>query len=203
MRTAIIDIGPYEYGAPALGGIEGITFNPVNGEPVDYVLIKINNEPGEFTFSDSIGNYQYKLPVGMYDVYAERVFFDDAIEYQIEVFDGEFTQFDIPMNETVDVQYYEIIPVTNDFDLNNFPNPFNPSTNISFSIQNDVKVELSIFNIKGQKITTPINEQLSKGKHSFVWSGCDQNSHQVSSGIYLYKLKVGNQESVKRMLLLK
>lgn len=201
--SAIIDIGPYEYGAPALGGIEGITYDPITGDIVDYVLININNEPGEFTFSDSVGNYQYKLPEGAYDVFAERVFYDDAVEYQIEVIDGQFTQLEIPMYKTVDVQDYEIIPVTNDFDLSNFPNPFNPSTNISFSMQNNSKVELSIFNIKGQKITTLINEQLSKGKHSFVWSGCDQNSHQVSSGIYFYKLKVGNQESVKRMLLLK
>ena len=201
--TAIIDIGPYEYGAPNLGGIEGTTYDPINYEPVDYVLIKINNEPGEFTFSDSIGCYQYKLPAGVYDVYAERVFYGDAIEYQIEVIDGEFTQLDIPMIETVDVQNYEIIPITTDFNLSNFPNPFNPSTTISFSIQYANNVELSIFNIKGQKIATLINEQLSKGIHSINWSGCDHNGNQVSSGIYLYKLKVGNQESVKRMLLLK
>ncbi|HPR18800.1 MAG TPA: carboxypeptidase-like regulatory domain-containing protein, partial [Candidatus Cloacimonadota bacterium] len=86
--TAIIDIGPYEYGAPAFGGIQGSTYDPVSGLPVDYVLIKIDNIAGEFTFSDSIGNYEYKLPAGVYDVYAERVFYDDAVEYQIEVFDG-------------------------------------------------------------------------------------------------------------------
>ncbi|HPR16879.1 MAG TPA: T9SS type A sorting domain-containing protein [Candidatus Cloacimonadota bacterium] len=201
--TAIIDIGPYEYGAPAFGGIEGITFDPITGDFVDYVLIKINNEPGEFTFSDSIGYYQYKLPVGVYDIYAERVFYDDTVEYQIEVVDGQFTQLDIPMCETVNVQNYEIIPIANDFNLSNYPNPFNPTTTISFSIRNDIKTELSIFNIKGQKIKTLIYDQLSKGKHSIVWLGCDQNGHKVSSGIYFYKLKVGNQESVKRMLLLK
>ncbi len=201
--TAIIDIGPYEYGAPAFGGIEGVTYDPTSGLPVDYVLIKIDNIAGEFTFSDSIGSYQIKLPAGVYDVYAERVFYDDAVEYQIEVFDGEFTTLDIPMCETVNVQNYEIIPTKNDFNLSNHPNPFNPETIISFSFKNNSKVNLSIFNIKGQKITTLINEHLSKGKHSIIWSGCDQHGNQVISGIYFYKLKVGNQESVKRMLLLK
>ena len=201
--SAIIDIGPYEFGAPSLGGIEGTTYDPITGDFVDYVLIKINNEPGEFTFSDSIGSYQYKLPAGIYEVYAERVFYDDAVEYQIEVVDGQFTQLDIPMCETVDVQDDEMIPVANDFDLSNFPNPFNPETIISFSIKVDNNVELSILNIKGQKVITLINEHLSKGKHSIIWSGCDQNGYQVSSGIYFYKLKVGNQEYVKRMLLLK
>lgn len=201
--SAVIDIGPYEFGSLSLGGIEGLTFDPVTGDFVDYVLIKINNEPGEFSFSDSVGSYEYKLPAGIYDVYAERVFYDVVVEYQIEVIEGEFTQLDIPMIKTVDVQNNEIIPVADNFQLNNFPNPFNPSTNISFSIQNNSKVELSIFNIKGQKITTLINEHLSKGKHSIIWSGFDQNGNQVCSGIYFYKLKVGNQESVKRMLLLK
>ncbi|HPR16877.1 MAG TPA: T9SS type A sorting domain-containing protein [Candidatus Cloacimonadota bacterium] len=201
--SAIIDIGPYEYGAPALGGIEGITYDPITGLSVDYVLIKINNIAGEFTFSDSIGNYEYKLPAGVYDIYAERVFYDDATEYQIEVFDGEFSTLDIPMCETVNVQNYEIIPPKNDFNLCNYPNPFNPETTLVFSIQNDSDVELTIFNIKGQRIATLINEKMQKGKHSIIWSGCDQHGNQVSSGIYFYKLKVGNQESVKRMLLLK
>jgi hypothetical protein len=201
--TAIIDIGPYEYGAPAFGGIEGTTYNPTTGDFVDYVLIKINNEPDEFTFSDSSGSYQFKLPAGIYDVYADRVFYDDAIEYQIEVFDGQFTQLDIPMCETVDIKDYELSAIINDFNLSNFPNPFNPETTISFSIPQDSKVDLSIFNIKGQKKTTLIQEHLPKGKHEVVWSGRDQHNNQVSSGIYFYKLKVSNQESVKRMLLLK
>jgi len=202
--SAIIDIGPYEYGSPAFSGIEGITYNPTTGEPVDYVLLKINNQPGEFTFSDSIGNFEYKLPAGIYDVYAERVFYEDVIEYQVEVIEGEFTQLAIPMFETVDVNE-PIIPnssfqISN---LTNYPNPFNPTTTIEFSIQNDNNVELSIFNIKGQKVKTLINEELQKGKHTSIWSGLDSNNKPVSSGIYLYKIKAGNQESVKRMLLLK
>lgn len=201
--SVIIDIGPYEFESPDLGGIEGITYDPTNGDFVDYVIIKINNEPGEFTFSDSIGSYQYKLPVGVYDVYAERVFYDDAVEYHIEVVDGQFTQLDIPMCETVSVQNYEIIPVANNFHLYNFPNPFNPTTTINFSIPISNNVELSIYNIKGQHITTLINEHVSKGKHSIIWSGYDENGNFVGSGIYLYKIKVGNHEFVKRMLLLK
>jgi len=201
--TAIIDIGPYEFGAPSLGGIEGVTYNPTTNEPVDYVLLRINNQPGEFTFTDSIGNFEYNLPAGVYDVYAERVFYEDVIEYQIEVIDGEFTQIAIPMFETVVVEENELIQIYNNFNLINYPNPFNPSTIISFSIHNDSNVELSIFNIKGQKIATLIKEHIQKGKHTAIWSGVDESNKPVSSGIYLYKIKVGNQESVNRMLLLK
>ena len=210
--TAIIDIGPYEYGAPALGGIEGVTYNPINSEPVDYVLIKINNEPSDFTFSDSIGSYQYKLPAGNYDVYAERVFYDDTIEYQVEVIDGQFTQLFIPMNETVDVEEHTIPNSSFQIShLTNYPNPFNPSTTISFSVpQTSPFAKIEIYNLKGQKvkILESVNSFDAKAKNSLshysvTWNGTDQNNKPVSSGIYLYKVKAGNQESVKRMLLLK
>jgi len=212
--SAIIDIGPYELGAPAFGGIEGYIYNPTTGEPVDYVLLKINNQPGEFTFTDSIGNFEYKLPAGIYDVYAERVFYEDVIEYHIEVIDGEFTQIAIPMFETVDVNE-PIIPnssfqISN---LTNFPNPFNPTTTISFSVtQNSDFVNLEVYNIKGQKVKdfspSLCHPEFIEGrgitKYSVTWNGTDQNNKPVASGIYFYKLDVnGKTKKTKKMLLLK
>ena len=208
--SMIIDIGPYEFGAPAFGGIEGYTYNPTNGEPVDYVLLKIDNQPGEFTFSDSVGNFQYKLPAGIYDVYAERVFYEDVIEYQVEVFDGQFTQVLIPMIETVDVEDYEIpkseFLISN---LNNFPNPFNPSTTISFNLttEHTESTELIIYNIKGQQIRQySIFNPSNAGQvfqSSIIWDGTDENNQPVGSGIYFYKLKTDNFEKTRKMILLK
>ena len=86
----------------------------------------------------------------------------------------------------------------------NYPNPFNPTTTIEFSIQNDSKVELSIYNVKGQKIKTLANNDFIKGNHSIIWDGNDESDKSVSSGIYLYKLNVnGKTELVKKCLLLK
>lgn len=88
--------------------------------------------------------------------------------------------------------------------LNNYPNPFNPTTSISFSIQNNSNVELTIHNIKGQKIKTLIHNEYTKGNHSFIWNGDDEFNKPVSSGVYLYNLKVnGKSEAVKKCLLLK
>ncbi|MCK4311632.1 MAG: T9SS type A sorting domain-containing protein, partial [Candidatus Cloacimonetes bacterium] len=201
--SAIIDIGPYEFGSPAFGGIEGYTYNPSTGEPVDYVLININNEPGEFTFSDSLGNFQYKLPAGIYDVYAECVFYEDVIEYQVEVFDEQFTQVLIQMFETVEVTQNQV-PNTQ-CQLTNYPNPFNPKTTISFSLAKDAKnAKLEIYNIKGQKVKQLVSDQLSAGQHSEVWDGDDESGKPVSSGVYLYKLNVnGKTEAVRKCLLLK
>jgi hypothetical protein len=206
--TAIIDIGPYEYSSPSFGGIEGFTYNPITEDPVDFVLLKINNEPGEFTFSDSLGNFEYKLPAGTYDIYCERMYYDDVIEYEVEVVDGQFTQIQIPMFEIVGVTQNQV-PNTQ-CQLTNFPNPFNPSgagrspeTTIEFTIPTDSKVEIKVFNIKGQEVRKLINEHLIKGTHSIVWNGIDSNNKHVSSGIYFYKITAGKESIIKKMLLFK
>ncbi|MDA3814597.1 MAG: T9SS type A sorting domain-containing protein [Candidatus Cloacimonetes bacterium] len=89
-------------------------------------------------------------------------------------------------------------------DLNNYPNPFNPTTTISFSVtQTSSFVTLSVYNIKGQKIKTLISDQLSAGQHSVVWDGRDSNNKQVSSGIYFYKFSNEKKSLHKKMLLMK
>jgi len=88
--------------------------------------------------------------------------------------------------------------------LDNYPNPFNPSTTIEFSTQNESNIELTIFNIRGQKVKTLINNDCTNGNHSIMWDGVDESNNPVSSGIYYYKLNVnGITEAVKKCLLLK
>ncbi len=87
---------------------------------------------------------------------------------------------------------------------NNYPNPFNPTTNISFSIEENGLVSLKIYNIRGQLIKTLVSENLDAGVHTMVWDGKDNNSQSVSSGIYLYKMKAGGRyTSTKKMILMK
>ena len=88
--------------------------------------------------------------------------------------------------------------------LSNHPNPFNPSTTIEFYLQNDSNVELSIYNIKGQKIKTLAYNEFNAGSHSVIWTGDNESGDTVSSGFYLYKLKVNDKiEAVKKCLLVK
>jgi flagellar hook capping protein FlgD len=95
------------------------------------------------------------------------------------------------------------LPVTNS-QLSNFPNPFNPETTISYNIPESGKVELSIYNIKGQIVKTLINAQLSSGNYSTTWNGKDNTNKQVSTGEYIAKLKLNGEEvAVNKMLLLK
>jgi len=89
--------------------------------------------------------------------------------------------------------------------LSNYPNPFNPSTTISFEISNEQneQIKLEIYNLKGQKIKQLISDQLSAGQHSIVWNGTDDNDKPVSSGIYFYKLESGSTSQTKKMILMK
>ncbi|KQC08015.1 MAG: hypothetical protein APR54_05180 [Candidatus Cloacimonas sp. SDB] len=201
--SAVIDIGPYEFGSPQLGGIEGFTYNPTTGDPVKYVLLKINNVSGEFTFSDSIGNFDYKLPAGLYDVYCERIYYDDVVEYQVEVIDGEFTQIQIPMFESVNAYNNDIPPEITGIQLSNYPNPFNPTTTISFSLPEGSKVEVFIYNIKGQLVKNISKGTYDKGIHKIKWDGTDYQGKSLGSGLYICALVTDRVTTQCKMLFLK
>ena len=87
--------------------------------------------------------------------------------------------------------------------LNNYPNPFNPETNIRFTLQETAPAKLYVYNIKGQLVKKLIDEILPSGMHQIVWNGKDSNNRNVASGMYFYILESKNYSCMKKMLLLK
>ncbi len=87
--------------------------------------------------------------------------------------------------------------------ISNYPNPFNPETTLFFSLPNEQEIELTVYNLKGQKVKQLVSGQFASGEHSIIWSGKDNNGKQVSSGLYFYKLKTSDKVISKKMLLLK
>jgi len=85
----------------------------------------------------------------------------------------------------------------------NYPNPFNPVTNISFSLPSDQDIELIVYNTKGQIVRKLIQGQYPSGTHSVTWDGKGESGNIVGSGLYFYKLITTDQEISKKMLLLK
>ena len=86
---------------------------------------------------------------------------------------------------------------------NNYPNPFNPSTNITFSIEENSFVSLDIYNILGEKVKNLISSYYPAGQYSTSWNSTDEENNNVNSGVYFYKLTADRNSSVKRMLLIK
>ncbi len=85
----------------------------------------------------------------------------------------------------------------------NYPNPFNPSTCIRYSLAHDAFTELTIYNIRGQLVRTLVSEPRKAGRHEIHWFGKDDNRKPVASGVYLYKFRADDYSKVRKMLLLK
>ncbi len=85
----------------------------------------------------------------------------------------------------------------------NYPNPFNPSTTINYRLNQQGDVQLTVFNILGKKVKTLVNEHKIAGNYSMTWDATDETGNRVTSGLYIYKLKMGSNVHMKKMLLLK
>jgi len=87
--------------------------------------------------------------------------------------------------------------------LINYPNPFNPTTTVSFNVPVETNVELGIYNVKGQLVKALVNEVTPAGTHSVEWNGIDNSGQKVSSGIYFSHLKTNKEVLNEKMILLK
>jgi predicted outer membrane repeat protein len=84
-----------------------------------------------------------------------------------------------------------------------YPNPFNPTTNISYELAENCQVKLDIYNIKGQIVASLLNEWQTAGKHKLLWNGEDEKNRNASSGIYFCHLQTSSNSLTAKMILLK
>ncbi len=163
---------------------------PITAEViVDGIIFQLN--PLGFDYS---GNVIFENETGSYG-------WDEAT-FRFSDNNYEFVEETIINNTSSD----EELPIVNSA-LRNYPNPFNPTTTISFSVtQTSSFVNLEIYNLKGQKVKEfdVILNGVEGESNSIVWNGTDSNDQPVSSGIYLYQLNVDNKTVAnKKMLLMK
>ncbi len=95
----------------------------------------------------------------------------------------------------------EITQMTEDFIFslsNNYPNPFNPSTLISYELPKDCRVTIKVYDILGNEVRTLVNEQKSSGKYSIEF-----NANDLVSGTYIYRIQAGEYTASRKMILLK
>ena len=97
----------------------------------------------------------------------------------------------------------EVAPVYATALKGNFPNPFNPETTIQYSVKENSPVSIEIFNVKGQKVRSLVNNVKEAGEHTVVWNGTDDNGRAVSSGVYYFKMNAGKYSSTKKMIMMK
>jgi hypothetical protein len=85
----------------------------------------------------------------------------------------------------------------------NYPNPFNPSTTLSFDLPRSTSVTLEVYNLLGQRVKTIVNGYLTAGSYRFLWDGTADTGHSISAGIYFYQLKTDMGTLIKKMILTK
>lgn len=96
-----------------------------------------------------------------------------------------------------------MVPAPTKVSLSNYPNPFNPTTTISYSLPQEGKVSLKIYNVKGQFVKILIDGSQPEGYYEVVWNGKDNAGRSVASGIYYYRINACGKTINKKMLLLK
>lgn len=85
----------------------------------------------------------------------------------------------------------------------NYPNPFNLSTTIEYTLKNNAEIDLSVYDILGRHIKTLVKNYMSLGSHQVHWDGTDKDGKVLPSGVYLYKLKTETFEDAKKLVLMK
>jgi hypothetical protein len=167
-------------------------YNPVGAN--DYVF----TFPNATSFDWTQYSLDVQVPVGVtalevrlhvYSQFIGTVYFDDLTVQKIGTATGVAT------NDGT---------VPKEFALsNNYPNPFNPTTNIQFAVPRDGNITLAIYNMLGQRVSLLAQGVHSAGNYTVTWNGKDDFGHSVGSGVYFYRLENGTTAITKKMLMLK
>lgn len=133
-------------------------------------------------------NLLFTVHTGSENLNIKQAEFSDDIGHLLKVSRDKVSNLSIPEKFSLD---------------QNYPNPFNLETKISFSLTEDAQICLKVYNIRGQLVKTLVQEKKPAGFHTVGWNGTNQNGETVASGVYLYRLNVGEKSFTKKMSLLK
>ena len=182
-------------GSNEIGQVAGLVTD-ATGASIPEAVISVSNI---VTMANDIGQFSFDILSGDYTFTCEAEGFD-TVTIDETVTTGELTYLD-----------FQMVAITGTDDLpglitklhSNYPNPFNPTTNIAYSVKEAGNVTLQVYNIKGQLVKTLVDDVKETGKHTTIWAGTDNSNKSVSSGVYFYKMKSGNYTSTKKMILMK
>tara|TARA_Y100001970_G_scaffold263788_1_gene349625 strand:+ start:99 stop:1295 length:1197 start_codon:yes stop_codon:yes gene_type:complete len=188
-------------------------------ESYEGVLVKLNNvtissiSDYDWAITDASG-FEALIDDDMATMEADNMMSSLAegqeIEFVMGVFNFSYGTYKVQIRDVNDLG--SMGGVNNDVEINpyvyalydNFPNPFNPETQIRFSIGSQENVKLVIYDMMGRQVRTLINgDSFSAGFHVVNWNGFDTKGQRVPSGMYIYRIKAGDFISDKKMLLVK
>jgi len=186
------------------GCLVEITNVTVTEEQDEYGQWYVDDDSGECQVDDSIFKLEDVVPPIVITTGMDWAVIRGCVDYSFDEF-GINPRTPDDLIDEVSIIENTVVP-TSEF-IGCYPNPFNPQTTAFLNLKNDSQVTLNVYNVKGEKIRTLVNENLSVGEHHVVWNGTDNNSNKVSSGIYFFEADVssddGDYTSLKKVILLK
>ncbi len=205
--------------------LNDIMVYPNENNPVNIGLDNLIIPPASLTYQLEENNIvlNWSVPQAYnltgYNIYMNEQIIDSVVEntYSSSIDNGEFSFYVTALYGQVESEASNIINVTvqqvtsnsnqvsepAELTLNNYPNPFNPSTSINFNLPENSRVNLAIYDLKGRKVTELINQEMVQGQHSFKWNGRDKHNRTLASGIYFYTLRTNNSSLTKKMIMQK
>ncbi|MCB5271159.1 MAG: carboxypeptidase regulatory-like domain-containing protein [Candidatus Cloacimonetes bacterium] len=150
--------------------------------------------------TNAAGAYSMPLPVGVYTVTASATGYTSFSMENVTVAPNQNTTLNFSLETSANEN--EVAPVMVTALKANFPNPFNPTTTISYDLKDAGKVRLDVYNLKGQRVRTLVSKEQPSGRYRIVFDACDELGNPLASGIYLYRLHTGSYQSTRKMLLM-
>lgn len=182
-------------------------------EQYEGVLVKVENVT---VTNPDLGNGEYEINDGsgpcMVNDWADYSYTpaqDDQFSWLMGVVDYSYSNYkleprwDTDFGEMTDVEAHNADLPTQFEIAQNFPNPFNPTTTIQYSIAGNCHVMLAVYNVMGQKIKTLVDVNQSTGYQTVYWDGTDDLGNAVTTGVYFYRIQAGDFISTKKMLMIK
>lgn len=181
----------------------GVFENNPSRPPRSNIIVYLTGTLIQRDTTDSEGLYRFDgLVSGNYEVYCQGTSYHYSLSLPPDTHGINFVWTGTGYTDVDDFSSMENIP--KEFSLNqNYPNPFNLSTEISYSLPTDADVNLTIYNLRGQRIRVLVNEHQQPGNKTIHWDGKDEQGKQVASGIYFYKIQAGEFSQAKKMVLIK
>jgi len=215
-------IGPFAEGAYYFEVTA--VYDEGESEPAEVVATVVLNPPENLAATSSAGDVilTWEPPIMVRDLIEYNIYKDEVLiattpeDFYIDtnvpagiytygvsaLYDGGYE------SDPVEIIFEQVntgnslIPVTTAL-IGNYPNPFNPETNISFSLKEAENVSLEIYNVKGEKVRTLINGHLDIAYYDIIWNGKNDYGQNIASGIYFYKFQTSDYSKIRKMILLK
>ena len=195
----------------AMGALMGKVVEEGTDDRIEGAVV-ILPETGQRDTTDSLGVFYFLCPARNYMVSVKAPGYEDYFpgESVTDIYPDSLTIFNIELTPRVGIDPHD--PGSVDFPktyqlAQNFPNPFNPSTTITFDVpgssDSPQMVSLIIYNVHGRIVKTLVDGELPPGSHRVRWDGRDSHGIQVTSGVYFYTLRSGYQKISRKMTMLK